>query len=79
LIAIDKNILVYAHRKESPWHDAAYARVREPAGGRDAWAIPWPCVHEFFAIVTHSRIHAPPTPPEAAIDPIDAVRNPLAG
>jgi hypothetical protein len=24
--------------------------------------IPWPCLHEFLAIVTHPRIYAPYTP-----------------
>jgi predicted nucleic acid-binding protein len=36
------------------------------------WAIPWPCVHEFVAIVTHPRIYLPPTPLAAAVDQIDA-------
>jgi uncharacterized protein len=72
VIAVDTNVLVYAHREDSPWHDTAYARVAELAEGRDVWAIPWPCVHEFFAIVTHPRIYAPPTPSAAAIDQLDA-------
>lgn len=25
------------------------------------WAVPWPCVHEFLAIVTHPRIYDPPS------------------
>ena len=69
---IDTNVLVYAHREDSPWHDGAYARVAQLAEGRDAWAIPWPCLHEFLAIVTHPRIYAPPTPLAAAIDQVDA-------
>jgi len=72
LIAVDTNILVYAHREESPWHSAAQARVAELAEGRVGWAIPWPCLHEFLAIVTHPRIYAPPTPIDAALDQIDA-------
>ena len=36
------------------------------------WAIPWPCIHEFLAIVTHPRIYLPPTPLPAAIDQVDA-------
>jgi predicted nucleic acid-binding protein len=36
------------------------------------WAIPWPCIHEFLAIVTHPRIYAPPTPLEKALDQVDA-------
>jgi len=61
LIAVDTNILVYAHREDTPWHDVAKRRLAGLAEGRPAWAIPWPCVHEFLAIVTHPRIFAPPT------------------
>ena len=72
MIAVDTNLLVYAHREDSPWHDTAYARVAELAQGRAPWAIPWPCLQEFLAIVTHPRIYAPPTPLVAAIDQVDA-------
>jgi hypothetical protein len=34
MIAIGTNILVCAHREDSPWHDAAYAAVVELAEGR---------------------------------------------
>jgi toxin-antitoxin system PIN domain toxin len=72
VIAVDTNLLVYAHREDSPWHAAAYGRVAELAEGRSAWAIPWPCLHEFLAIVTHPRIYAPPTPLAQALDQVDA-------
>lgn len=72
MIAVDTNLLVYAHREDSSWHDAAYARIAELAEGRAPWAIPWPCVHEFLAIVTHPKIYAPPTPLAAATDQVDA-------
>lgn len=72
MIAVDTNILVYAHREDSPWHDRAYASIVVLAEGRAQWAIPWTCVHEFFAIVTHPKIYSPPTPLPAAIDQIQA-------
>jgi hypothetical protein len=72
MIAVDSNLLIYAHREDSPWHQVAYRRVQELAEGRTPWAIPWPCIHEFLAIVTHARIYAPPTPLETAIDQVDA-------
>ena len=72
MIAVDSNLLVYAHREDSSWHNAAYARVVELAEGPAAWAIPWPCIHEFLSIVTHPRIYAPPTPLEKAIDQVEA-------
>lgn len=72
MIAVDTNILVYAHRKDSPWHEAARLRVAELAEGRGAWAIPCPCLHEFLGIVTHPRIFANPTPIELARSQVDA-------
>ena len=65
MIAVDTNILVHAHREESPWHEAAIACL---AGlGSRRWALPWPCIHEFLAIVTHARIFDPPSPPARAL------------
>ena len=72
MIAVDTNILVYAHRVESAWHDRAERAVRELAESAGPWAIPWPCVHEFLAIVTHPRVYDPPTPIAAALDQVDA-------
>jgi toxin-antitoxin system PIN domain toxin len=72
VIAVDTNILVYAHREDSEWHDRAEAAVRSLAEGAAVWAIPWPCVHEFLAIATHPRIFRTPTPIAAALDQIDA-------
>lgn len=72
MIAIDTNILVYAHREESPFHEKAVACVTELAEGRAPWAIPWPCIHEFFSIITHPRIYNPPSPIERAVDQLDA-------
>ena len=72
MIGIDTNLLVYSHRGDSPWHAAAVRVVRELAEGSAIWAIPWPCIHEFLAIVTHPRIFNPPTPLARAIDQVDA-------
>ena len=67
MIAVDTNILVYAHRQDSPWHQRAAETIITLAEGPNPWAIPWPCVHEFFSITTHPRIYAPPTPADRAI------------
>ncbi len=72
MIAVDTNVLVYAHREDSAWHDAAYACIASLAEQRDPWAIPWPCIHEFLAIVTHHRIYDPPTPLASALDQVQA-------
>jgi hypothetical protein len=72
MIAVDTNILVYAHREDSPWHAQAYAAIVDLAESRAQWAIPWPCVHEFLSIVTHPKIYTPPTPLHKATDQIQA-------
>jgi hypothetical protein len=56
LIALDTNLLVYAHRNESPVHDEAFAVVRSYADGDEHWAIPWHCCSEFLSVVTNRKI-----------------------
>jgi predicted nucleic acid-binding protein len=72
VIAVDTNVLVYAHRADAPLHDAARRRVAALAEGLGAWAIPWPCLHEFVAVVTHPRVYAPPTGLPQALDQVSA-------
>lgn len=74
MIAVDTNVLVYAHRSEYALHERARDLIKQLAESGARWAIPWPCVHEFYAIVTHHRIHRPPTPPDRAWVQIDAWR-----
>ncbi|MFN8082278.1 MAG: TA system VapC family ribonuclease toxin [Kineosporiaceae bacterium] len=71
MIAVDTNVLVYAHRQDSPHHDAARAAVADLAGSRGGWGVPWPCVHEFYSIVTHPRVYDPPTSPGDALRTLD--------
>lgn len=73
MIALDTNILVYAHRSDLPWHARAKEVVCEIAESGAAWAIPWPCVHEFLAVVTRGFFRDP-TPASVALDSIEAWR-----
>lgn len=72
MIAVDTNVLVYAHRRDSAFHETARDKIAELAEGRMAWALPWPCIHEFLGIVTHSRVYKTPTPLPEALDQVDA-------
>ena len=74
MIAVDTNILVYAHRIESEFFQPAAAAIRRLAESEEQWAIPWPCLHEFLAVVTHPRIFRVPSPIEAAISQIEIWR-----
>lgn len=67
MIAVDTNLLVYAHREDSPFHSAALKTLLGLIESGRRWGIPWPCVHEFIAITTHPRIYDPPTPLNVAM------------
>jgi hypothetical protein len=72
VIAVDTNIMVYAHRKGAPFYEPARVAVASLSEGSAAWVLPWPCVHEFLSVVTNSRIFSSPTSPSDALDQIDA-------
>lgn len=72
VIAVDTNILIYAHRQDHEWNEAACACVRTLAEGKLAWAIPWPCVHEFYSVVTRPNVFNPPSTAAQAISQLAA-------
>jgi uncharacterized protein len=61
MIAIDTNLLVFAHRGDAPDHAAAIAALRPVIEGAAPWALPWPCLHEFISVTTHPSIYRPPS------------------
>lgn len=71
MIAVDTNILVYAHRSESLHFLSASTLLKKLAEQPATWVIPWPCLHEFLAVVTHPRILKPPTPLEKAVRQVE--------
>lgn len=54
MIAVDTNVLVHAHRKESPKHEAARRRV--VALAEQSLGIPVFCLGEFLRVVTHPAL-----------------------
>ncbi len=73
MIAVDTNILVYAHRTDAAFHQEARLRIESLARGKARWAIPWPCVHEFISVITNPRIYKTPTPLQLALATIRAL------
>lgn len=71
MTAVDTNILMYAHRVDSPFHETASRAVAALAEGSYPWAIPWPCVHEFVAMTTKKRAFFVPTPLERALEQVE--------
>lgn len=72
MVALDTNLLIYAHRNDVQFHKPAAEKLRALAEGPAPWAIPWPCVHEFLAVVTNPRVFQNPTSIDAAISQVKA-------
>lgn len=73
MIAVDTNLLVYAHRRDSPWFEPARQALLSLVEGTATWSIPWPCLHEFLAISTHHHIYNPPTELQRALEQVAAL------
>ena len=72
MIAVDTNILVYAHRAEAAFHVQAFECLRSLAEGVQPWGIPVNCLHEFLSVVTHPKVFAPASTYAQALAQIDA-------
>lgn len=71
MIAVDTQILVYSVRQDAPQHTSARRCLQALAESGAPWAITWPNIHEFLAIVTHPRIYKPPTPMKDALTQVE--------
>jgi toxin-antitoxin system PIN domain toxin len=71
VIAVDTNILVYAHREELHEHLRARVKITEFAEGDVPWGIPVFCIGEFVRVVTHPKLFDPPYSGGEACDAVD--------
>lgn len=72
MIAVDTNVLVYAHRAESDFHTQALGCLKSLAEGGRPWAIPVSCLHEFLSIVTNPKVFNPASKHGQALAQVDA-------
>lgn len=79
MIAVDTNLLVYAHRPEMPFHERARQVLTEAVAASEPVCIPWPCAHEFLAVVSNPRIFRDPTPMDVALDAVKHLLASLSG
>ncbi len=61
MIAIDTNVLIYAHRAETDLHAVASSDLVALAEGPTRWGLPVFCIAEFLRVVTHRRVFNPPS------------------
>lgn len=79
MIAVDTNLLVYAHRTEMPFHERAREALDGAVASPEPVSVPWPCVHEFLGVVTNPRIFRDPTPMDVALDSVGRLLESLTG
>ncbi|MDE2849767.1 MAG: PIN domain-containing protein [Acidobacteriota bacterium] len=60
MIAVDTNILVYAHDPGSPLHKAACGHLEALSGALFNWSLPAPCLVEFLRLATHPKVFTRP-------------------
>ena len=79
MIAVDTNLLVYAHRPDMPFHERARQVLTEAVAAPEPVCVPWPCAHEFLAVVSNPRIFRDPTPMDVALDAVRRLLASLSG
>jgi toxin-antitoxin system PIN domain toxin len=73
MIAVDTNLLIYAHREDSPFHGAAHKLVEQLRLQSGPWAVAWPSIQEFIGITTHPGIYKPASTLPEALGFLDAL------
>jgi uncharacterized protein len=71
MTAVDTNVLLYAHKRHILFHEAAQRVIRELVERNEPWAIPWPCIHEFYAAASNPRIFPERDAAHGAIEQIN--------
>jgi hypothetical protein len=68
MIALDTNVLVYAHREGTSYHKAAIDLLRHHSEGGTPYALFWPSLYEFLRVVTHHKVFDPPSTVDEAME-----------
>lgn len=66
VIAVDTNLLVYAHRRLIPEHGRARRAIEAACAHPQGWGISLASVSEFWAVVTHAAARRRPSRPGEA-------------
>jgi predicted nucleic acid-binding protein len=73
VIAIDTNLLIYAHRSGLAEHRAAKRALQKASEDARGWGIPFPCIAEFWSVVTHPESAGGGSAPSKARDYLRAL------
>lgn len=70
---VDVNVLVFAHRPESPAHDRYRAWLEDARTAPESLGLADPVLAGFVRVVTHPRIFREPTPLAVALAFVDGL------
>jgi uncharacterized protein len=73
VIAVDTNLLVYAHRSGLPEHRAARRAIERASRDALGWGIALASVVEFWSVVTHPESRGGPSSADQASDFLGAL------
>ncbi len=68
MLFVDVNVLIYAHRQESPDHAQYAAWIESARSGEETLGLADAVLGGFLRIVTNHRIFRDPTPLDTALD-----------
>lgn len=74
MILLDVNVVLAAFRSDHPHHERARAFLDDLTAGTTTFCVPMTVWHSFLRLATNRRIFEVPTPPDAALAFVDAVR-----
>lgn len=66
MILVDANLLVYAHFKRFPEHEAARKWLDTQLAGTAGVGLPWPSLLSFLRLATNPRVFERPEPMQQA-------------
>jgi toxin-antitoxin system PIN domain toxin len=66
VIAVDTNLLVYAHREATPEHKAAQRALERAVARSEGWGFTIGNILEFWSVVTHPEAKGRPSTPSEA-------------
>ena len=75
MILMDVNILVYAHREDTPDHPAYRDWVEDTINSGSAYGVSELVLSGFIRVVTHPKVFERPTPLAVALDFVNQIRS----
>lgn len=70
----DVNVLVYAHRQDSPHHATCHAWLDGAVNGNEAYAMSELVLSGFLRVVTHPKVFTKPSPLAKALEFCEQLR-----